>query len=112
MVYTFEKFIRRCRSYFSRSPYLLRLLGISKKVSDNKSHKPGLLIIQIDGLAYTQLQRALSNGNMPFLQSLLEREHYQLHHLYSGLPSSTPAVQGELFYGVKTCVPGLSLIHI
>ena len=29
---------------------------------------------------------------------------------YSGLPSSTPAVQGELFYGIKTVVPAFEFI--
>jgi endonuclease/exonuclease/phosphatase family metal-dependent hydrolase len=42
---------------------------------------------------------------MPFLKSLMTREHYCLHTLYSGLPSTTSAVQGELFYGVETAVP-------
>jgi endonuclease/exonuclease/phosphatase family metal-dependent hydrolase len=42
---------------------------------------------------------------MPFLAHLQEQQEYQLHSFYSGLPSSTPAVQGELHYGVKTAVP-------
>ena len=42
---------------------------------------------------------------MPFLRRLLAKEHYRLHSLYSGLPASTPAVQGELFYGCKCAVP-------
>jgi len=42
---------------------------------------------------------------MPFLASLMEREDYRLHSFYSGLPSTTPAVQGELFYGVPRAVP-------
>jgi hypothetical protein len=33
---------------------------------------------------------------------------YGLHTLYSGLPSSTPSVQAELFYGVKGAVPAFS----
>jgi hypothetical protein len=42
---------------------------------------------------------------MPFLSRLLRRKGYRLRTLYSGLPSATPAVQGELFYGVRTAVP-------
>ena len=45
---------------------------------------------------------------MPFLRRLLRREHYRLHAHYSGLPSTTPAVQAELFYGVKGAVPAFS----
>ncbi|MBP9854440.1 MAG: hypothetical protein KBD53_06205, partial [Candidatus Omnitrophica bacterium] len=33
-----------------------------------------------------------------------------LHSLYSGLPSNTPSVQGELFYGVKGCVPAFNFM--
>lgn len=65
-------------------------------------------MVQIDGLSREQLTRALVHRRMPFLQSLLKREHYELHTHYSGLPSSTPAVQGELFYGVRTAVPAFS----
>jgi endonuclease/exonuclease/phosphatase family metal-dependent hydrolase len=69
---------------------------------------PGLVMIQVDGLSRTQFFRALDNGRMPFLRSLLKHERYRLHTLYSGLPSSTPGVQGELFYGVPTVVPAFS----
>ncbi|WP_206211778.1 endonuclease/exonuclease/phosphatase family protein [Wenzhouxiangella sp. XN24] len=65
-------------------------------------------MIQIDGLGRRQLERALERGEMPFLSRLLGREHYHLHSHYSGLPSATPAVQGELFYGVKTAVPAFA----
>lgn len=69
---------------------------------------PGLVLIQIDGLSMTQFNRALEKGRMPFLSKLLRKERYVAHAFYSGLPSNTPAVQGELFYGVKTCVPAFS----
>ncbi|MBI3736001.1 endonuclease/exonuclease/phosphatase family protein, partial [Candidatus Sumerlaeota bacterium] len=35
-------------------------------------------------------------------------ERYRLVEHYSGVPSTTPAVQGELFYGVKASVPAFS----
>jgi endonuclease/exonuclease/phosphatase family metal-dependent hydrolase len=67
-------------------------------------------MIQIDGLSYRQLEGAFGNGSMPFLARLRAKERYRLHHHYSGLPSSTPAVQGELFYGVKGVVPAFSFL--
>jgi len=70
--------------------------------------KNGLILIQIDGLGQAEFNKALKNGEMPFLASLLDREHYRVYPLYSGLPSSTPAVQGELFYGTKTAVPAFA----
>ncbi|MHB1399574.1 MAG: endonuclease/exonuclease/phosphatase family protein [Trichloromonadaceae bacterium] len=65
-------------------------------------------MIQIDGLAQPQFERALDRGELPFLRRLIKREHYQVHSHYSGLPSTTPAVQAELFYGVKGAVPAFS----
>jgi endonuclease/exonuclease/phosphatase family metal-dependent hydrolase len=108
MVYKIEVLLREIRRWFSRSEWMIRVLGMP--ISKDTAIKPGLIIIQIDGLSHTQLQRALNDGNMPFLKKLKTSEHYRLHSLYSGLPSSTPAVQGEFFYGIKTAVPTFSFM--
>lgn len=65
----------------------------------------GLILIQIDGLGRVQLERALERRRMPFLRRLLMEEEYRLISIYSGIPSTTPAAQGELFFGVKGAVP-------
>ncbi|MFT7524989.1 MAG: endonuclease/exonuclease/phosphatase family metal-dependent hydrolase [Arenicella sp.] len=105
MLRSFRRWLRLC---FSRTQWLLRLFGFSKAAG--KSSEPGLIMIQIDGLSHGQFKAALKNNKMPFLASLLEREDYHTHDLYSGLPASTPAVQAEIFYGIKTAVPGFSFI--
>lgn len=69
------------------------------------SSQTGLILIQIDGLSRTELEKAFHRQETPFLQKLITHEKYTLHHLYTGVPSTTPAVQGELFYGVKQIVP-------
>lgn len=69
---------------------------------------PGLILVQIDGLSRKEFERALAKREMPFLRSLSSLEEYALSSFYSGLPTSTPAVQGELFYGVPTVVPAFS----
>jgi endonuclease/exonuclease/phosphatase family metal-dependent hydrolase len=101
-----ETYIRRLRGRLSRSEWLIRLLGLPK--SRDEPSAPGLVLIQIDGLSRHQLERAMAQGNMPFLRQLLARHRYRLHSLYSGMPSSTPAVTAEVFYGVKTAVPAFS----
>ena len=102
--------ITRCTAIWSRvrralSPtqWFVRWLRLPR--ADTGGQQRGLLLVQIDGLSRKQLERAVANGRMPFLASLLKREHYTLHDLYSGLPSSTPGVQGELFYGPRCAVP-------
>ncbi len=90
---------------FSWYKALFRLFGIPV-VSDCSGR--GLLMIQVDGLSRKQLEQGLSSGKLKFLRKLLKREEYILHNLYSGVPSTTPSVQGELFYGVKQAVPAFS----
>ena len=99
---------KNAHRFFSRSAWAIYLLRLSRlqKVDE----KPGLVMIQIDGLSLTQFKNALQERQLPFLNSLLHKEHYTIHSLYSGLPSNTPAFQGELFYGIKTCVPAFSFV--
>lgn len=109
MISKLEKRFRRARLSISRNQWLVRILGLSEAREAPPGERPrGLIILQIDGLAKRQLEAALDNNSMPFLKKLITRESYQLHSLYSGQPSSTPAVQGEFFYGVKGCVPAFS----
>lgn len=72
--------------------------------------EPGLLLIQIDGLGRQSWENAMAKGKMPFLRRLRERDRYNLTTFYPGLPTTTPAVQAEIFYGVKTGVPAFSFL--
>lgn len=103
-----ESYLRRVRRRLSRSEWAIRNLGLAP--SQGTSEEPGLLMIQIDGLARTQLEKAISQGRMPFLRRLMRRNGYQLHNFYPGLPSTTPAVQAELFYGVRSAVPAFCFL--
>jgi len=98
-----EHWIMKGKRWFNRREWSSRLLGLSKS-NGTQSH-PGLVLIQIDGFSKTQMEKAINRGTMPFLKQLLEKEKYHLYPYYSGQPSSTPSVQGELFYGVKQVVP-------
>ncbi|MDT8389197.1 MAG: endonuclease/exonuclease/phosphatase family protein [Lentisphaeria bacterium] len=106
MIGRIETFFRRLRRGLSRSVWLSRLLRLP--VSAGPATRPGLLMIQIDGLSQSQFKRALERGEMPFLRKLIAREGYRHQPHYSGLPSTTPAVQAELFYGVKGAVPAFA----
>jgi len=108
MITLIASFWRNIRCSFSRSEWVLRLLRLSRL--KRHADAPGLVMVQIDGFSLTQFQRAAQKGHMPFLNSRLQEEQYVLHSFYSGLPSNTPNVQGELFYGVKTCVPAFNFM--
>ncbi|MFH2124321.1 MAG: endonuclease/exonuclease/phosphatase family protein [Pseudomonadota bacterium] len=106
MILRFELFFRKIRRLISRSERAIRLLSLPK--SEEERLSPGIVMIQVDGLSCSQLKQALKKKKMPFINRLVKKERYCLHSLYSGLPSSTPAVQAELFYGVRGAVPAFS----
>ncbi len=97
------KWWRRFRRWVSRREWTVRLLDLP--VSQGTTDEPGLVILQIDGLARNQLEHAIQRGRMPFVRKLLQKESYRLETMYSGQPATTPAVLGELFYGVEQAVP-------
>ncbi|MEO5960928.1 MAG: endonuclease/exonuclease/phosphatase family protein [Opitutaceae bacterium] len=101
-----EAYVHRLRRRLSRSEWAIRHLGLTP--SEGTSEEPGLLLIQIDGFGRAQLERALAANRMPFLNRLLQREGYETHTFYPGLPTTTPAVQAELYYGVRSAVPAFS----
>jgi len=100
---------RWLRRRLSRTHWVARLLGIRPPAGE--AHHPGLILIQVDGLSRRQFERALLKGRLPFLSRLIYRKHFTLETFYSGLPSTTPAVQAELFFGVKAAVPAFQFIR-
>ncbi len=110
MITRLSVFFRKIRILLSRSEWSIRLLDLA--TSEETAAKPGLILVQIDGLSHTQLNRALQAGKLPFLSNLLHKQNYRQHVLYSGMPSSTPAVQAELFYGIKNAVPSFSFKNL
>jgi hypothetical protein len=96
------------RKISSRNKWSLRLLGLPPWSPAEDG--PGLVLIQIDGLSMTQFQKALKAGRLPFLEHEIRKGRLGYKPMYSGMPSATPAFQGELFYGVKSCVPAFEFI--
>ncbi len=101
--------LRWLRRKVSRTHWAALLLGVKRPTGE--TDEPGLILIQIDGLARAQLERAIQQGRMPFLAKLIRRGHFSLENFYSGIPSTTPAVQGEIFYGVRAAVPAFQFLH-
>lgn len=95
--------ISKIRGKLNRSEWAIRLLSLP--VTNKPKEQSGLILVQIDGLSRSQFEKALNSGKMPFLRGLNLKKGYNIHSHYSGLPSCTPAVQGELFYGVPCAVP-------
>src|SRR5205807_7665995 len=92
----------------TRSELTARLLGVPGRAAGDAGR--GLVIVQIDGLSGTVLKHALANGAMPVMRDLIEQSGYEVHAMYPGLPTSTPAVQAELFYGERGAVPAFAFV--
>jgi endonuclease/exonuclease/phosphatase family metal-dependent hydrolase len=94
------------RRRISRSEWVARRIEEPEQVVvEYDIQLPGILMIQIDGLGHDQLLKAIEKKRLPFLQRLIQQDHFVLRKFYSGLPSATPAVQAEIFYGVKSSIP-------
>jgi hypothetical protein len=64
------------------------------------------LIIQIDGLSRGVLEAALASGRAPAIARLLASRRLVKRPMSVGLPSSTPAFQAAIMYGVHPDIPG------
>lgn len=106
MIGIFENFLHNFKRLIDPAFWIVRIFYRRQKrrVQRQFLHR-GLILIQIDGLGQNCLQQAMDGGYMPFTQKLIRQEHYKNLSLYSGLPSNTPAFQGEFFWGIKQCVP-------
>ena len=67
-----------------------------------------LLLLHLDGVGRRQLDFAMERGYTPTLKRLLERGPYRLSGCRAGAPTSTPAFQAGLLYGVQHDIPSYS----
>ena len=70
----------------------------------------GLIMLQIDALAYADLRRALELGYCPTIARLIQGEHgespaFTLRRWFCGLPSATPYCQAGIFHGENGGIP-------
>jgi hypothetical protein len=76
----------------------------------DQSARRRFVIVQIDGLAFPVLERALKAGTMPALARLLRHEGFRLYRMPVGLPTSTPAFQAALMYGGPVDIPAFEFL--
>lgn len=101
--------LRWLRRKLSRTHLAAAFLGI--RTPKGEADQCGLILIQVDGLSRAQFERAVERHRLPFLSRMLRRGHFQAEDFYSGVPSTTPAVQGEVFYGKRTAVPAFQFLE-
>jgi hypothetical protein len=76
------------------------------RLPDAPDGQRGFVILELDGLAYQYLRRALKRGAMPYLARQIQKHKLRLARWRCGLPSTTPASQAGIFYGNNWDIPG------
>ena len=67
--------------------------------------KRGLVVLQIDALAYAELRRAIELGYCPTIAKMVHEEGYVLRRWFCGLPAATPYCQAGIFHGENDGIP-------
>ncbi|MCE5289786.1 MAG: alkaline phosphatase family protein [Nocardiaceae bacterium] len=84
------------------SQIMRRAIRVSRRT---KVTGPGLLVVQLDGVAQPLIRYAAASGAIPFLSSLLRSGSHTLRSWHTGLPATTPAGQARLLHGKDVFIP-------
>jgi hypothetical protein len=90
--------------YSKKYAAIAKRLGLRPQAMED-DNRPGLIIIQIDGLAHAYLQQAMNRRRVPRIRRMLERGGFVLWRWRCGLPSSTPAAQAGIMFGDNAGIP-------
>lgn len=70
-----------------------------------RDNSRGLVILETDGLSFQRINKAVNDGYMPTLRSMMEDEGYSISKVDCGLPPTTPACQAGILQGNNTNIP-------
>ena len=80
---------------------------LSRRLNLPSAFEPGrgIVILEIDGLSYERMQRAIDTGIMPTMREMLRDGTHRLSHFDCGLPSQTSSCQAGILYGDNYDIP-------
>ncbi|GAB1644803.1 alkaline phosphatase family protein [Krasilnikovia sp. MM14-A1259] len=67
--------------------------------------EPGMLVVQLDGVAEPVLRWAVRAGNLPTIGTWLRSGSHTMRGWHTGLPSTTPAAQAGILHGASAHIP-------
>ncbi|WP_239151871.1 phage holin family protein [Virgisporangium aurantiacum] len=88
-----DVFLRQTLRQMARSPL------------DEPPNRPGVLIVQLDGLSEPLLNWAVKAGNLPNLGRWLRNGSHAMTGWHTGMPATTPASQAGIMHGEVGQVP-------
>ncbi len=65
----------------------------------------GVVMLEIDGLSFWHIKKAVEDGFMPTIKGLIDEQGYQISRVDCGLPATTPACQAGILQGNNTNIP-------
>ena len=65
----------------------------------------GLVMLEIDGLSYHHIKKAIADGWMPNVKQMIDEDGYSLARVDCGLPSQTSACQSGIMFGDNYDIP-------
>jgi uncharacterized membrane protein YvlD (DUF360 family) len=84
---------------------LVERLAARDKLKGSAETGRGLVMLEIDGLSYWHMKRALDEGYMPETKQLVEELGYTLTRVDCGIPSQTSACQAGILFGDNYDIP-------
>ena len=84
---------------------LIERLALRQSYEDVEPGKRGLVMLEIDGLSFHHMQKALHEGRMPTLKKMMQQEGYELSLVDCGIPSQTSACQAGIMFGDNHDIP-------
>jgi hypothetical protein len=97
------------RAYTRAGPFLRRYYALKYRAFAGERRVPddrrGLIMLQVDALAFADLRRALEQGYCPTIGKLLSDQNFVLRLWFCGLPSATPYCQAGIFHGENDRIP-------
>lgn len=79
--------------------------------SDAVDQTQGIVVLEIDGLSYHHIHRAIDEGYMPHVKRLIEERGYELSLIDCGLPSQTSACQAGIMFGDNFDIPSFRWLN-
>jgi uncharacterized membrane protein YvlD (DUF360 family) len=65
----------------------------------------GLVMLEIDGLSFHHMNKAIADGWMPNIKKMIDEDGYALSRVDCGLPSQTSACQSGIMFGDNFDIP-------
>ncbi len=84
---------------------IVQRMARRQKFTGQIDQTQGIVVLEIDGLSYHHIHKAIDDGYMPNLKKLMDERGYELSRIDCGLPSQTSACQAGIMFGDNYDIP-------